>query len=135
LNEFEEFEGDNGSNLIVDNLEDSDVNGLINLVSTPPKSGNQTLKILITDGFNELGKMKKEAVKVSLMKIEKHIDAIITTDFDLHNIALENNIVSHYFTGIDKLLVFTRSILNKNVTIYIEGDLKSPLVQSLRKQD
>lgn len=135
INQFEEIEGDKDSNIIIDNLEDSDVNGLIHLVSTPPSNGNETLKILITDGFNELGKLKKEVVKKSLLELSKHIDALITTDYAIHKVALENNIVSHYFTGIDKLLVFTRSILNKNLTIYIEGDLKEPLVKSLRKQD
>lgn len=135
IQQIEEIPSDNGCTIIIDSNENSDLNGLLELVSTKPSPDNIGLRILITDGFNELGKLKQKVLNNSVIKLSKEVDSIITTDYQLHLVAQRNNIPSNYFTGVNKLLVFVRSVINHDTVIYIEGALKQPMVRSLRKQD
>lgn len=131
----EEILGDLESILILDTNENSDINGLINLISTKTATNDSNLKVLITDGFTELGRLKTKIFDDFVVEISKHVDFIVTTDHALHSAATRNNIISHYFSDINKLLIFIRKILTKNLILYIEGKIKAPLVSSLRKQD
>jgi len=139
LYHFNSIQGDQNSLILHRNNDEGDYKALIDEVNyalSLKKIGDYKKIILINDGFKSHGKFKKMIYIKLINNIKDKIDTLITSDFVINKIALEDNISLNviFSKDIDKVIYEARKNMSNRDIFIIEGKNSSEIIESLRSE-